>query len=186
MPLVLILAAIPSNATHEYDLIAMLTVLGMGTPAFLIMIIKSWATNSANLYSASLSISAIMPNITRKVIAVAGGCAGVIFALMGISDHFMPLLQLVGVGIPPLAGIYVADFLVLGDREPEPRAFGWMAFFSWGMGIAIASMTLQGVFQLSGVPALDSITTSFLVQFALMRFVTGHGGLFSKGTHGTD
>lgn len=186
MPSVLVLAAIPSTATHQHDLIAILTILGMGVPAFVILVLKAWASNSGNLYSASLGLRTVFPGFGRSTIACVGGSVGVAFALFGISDHFLPLLMLLGITIPALAGIYVADFLTLGDRVPAAWRFRWRAFLSWAAGIAVATLTSRGVIHLSGVAALDSIATSFLVQAALMRAMAAPTDPSLKVSHGTE
>lgn len=186
MPSVLVLAAIPSTATHQHDLIAILTILGMGVPAFVILVLKAWASNSGNLYSASLGLRTVFPGFGRSTIACVGGSVGVAFALFGISDHFLPLLMLLGITIPALAGIYIADFLTLGDRVPATRRFHWRAFLSWAAGIAVATLTARGVIHLSGVAALDSIATSFLVQAALMRAMAIPNDPALKVSHGTE
>lgn len=186
MPSVLVLAAIPSTATHQHDLIAILTILGMGVPAFVILVLKAWASNSGNLYSASLGLRTVFPAFGRSTIACVGGSVGVAFALFGISDHFLPLLMLLGITIPALAGIYIADFLTLRDRMPATRRFHWRAFLSWAAGIAVATLTSRGVIHLSGVAALDSIATSFLVQAALMRAMAIPTDPALKVSHGTE
>lgn len=187
MPTVLMLAAIPSTATHQHDLIAILTILGLGIPAFVILVLKAWASNSGNLYSASLGLRTLFPKVGRSTIACAAGTVGIAFALLGISNYFLPLLMLLGITIPALAGIYVADFVILGDSvAPVARRFHWRAFLSWAAGITVATLTSRGIIHLSGVAALDSIVTSFLVQFALMRIAAGQSKLPLKVSHGTE
>lgn len=168
MPLVLALAAVPSTATHQRDLIEILTILGLGAPAFLILVLKAWASNAGNLYGASLGLSGVFPNVSRRVLAGCGGAAGTAFALFGITDYLLPILMLLGITIPALAGIYVADHLARPHQEDAPqRAVRPAAFISWVVGITVASLTSAGSFSLTHVPAIDAIASSFLLHYSI-------------------
>ena len=187
MPLVLALAAVPSTATHQHDLIAILTILGLGMPAFAILVLKAWASNAGNLYGASLGLRTVFPGVERRMLACAAGTVGVLFAMFGISDHFLPILMVLGITIPALAGIYVADFFARrGEHEGPMTRVRTTAFLSWFCGIAVASMTARGWLHLSSVAALDSITASFLIHFALTRAQTRRANNIPKVSHETN
>jgi cytosine permease len=167
MPFILILAAITSIVAGQHDIILILTTLGLGLPALLLLVFKAWATNSGNLYSASLGMATIFSRFSQSRIVIGGGIVGVVLAALGITTHLIPFFLILSITIPSIAGIYVADFFLLrGQRydleqlATEPL-ISWLAFAAWGTGIAVAAMTTHKIMTLTGMPAADSILTSF-------------------------
>lgn len=175
LPAVLLLAAIPSVATHERDLVVIMTSLGLGVPALVLLVFKAWATNSGNLYSGSLGFATILERLPQWGVVIAAGTIGIALAAFGISDHLRPYLMLLGITIPPVCGIYLADFFLLRKQtynlEDLPRLprISWVAFLAWGSAIAVGTLTARDILTLSGIPACDAIVTAFIVYLAGMR-----------------
>ncbi len=171
-PAVLLMAAIPAISTGESDLLLVILGLGMGLPAFLLIVFATWTTNTSNLYSTSLVLSSLIPGIAKWKLAVIGGCLGTIFALIGIMQHFIDFLLFLGFAIPPIAGVYVADFL-LGGRRYDLAALdkrppvSIAAAIGWLLASVTGYATTRGAFTLSGVPAIDAICTAFLIYTLL-------------------
>lgn len=169
LPAVLLLAAIPSVATHQKDIVIIMTSLGLGVPALVLLVFKAWATNSGNLYSGSLGFATILERFPHWGVVVSAGSLGIALAVFGISDYLRPYLLLLGITIPPVCGIYLADFFLLRQQKYEisqvsdlPR-IAWPAFIAWGSAILVGSLSARGVLSLSGIPACDSITTAFAI-----------------------
>ncbi len=180
MPIVIFLALIPSIATGQRDLIIIMTSLGLGIPALVLLVFKAWATNAGNLYSASLGAATFTGRLPQPVVVAIAGCIGVILAALGISNHFIPFLLLLGITIPPIAGVYITDFYLLRGRTYNvddlpslPAVCPW-AVTAWVCGIGIASLTSKGFFTLSSIPAIDSITTASVIYLALMWVLKRH------------
>lgn len=175
MPGILLIALIPSIVTGQRDLMIIMTSLGLGIPALVLLVFKAWATNAGNLYSASLSAASFFSRSAHALIVAAAGVVGVALAALGISDNFIPFLLVLGIMIPPIAGIYVTDFFFVRnsaydlDALPDlpPVFFG--AFGAWGCGIAAATLTSRGAISLSGIPACDSILVASLAYYAISR-----------------
>jgi cytosine permease len=167
LPLTLVLAAITSIATGQRELILILTTLGLGLPALLLLVFKAWATNSGNLYSASLAVATIFRKLSQPIIVMAAGAIGVVAAVLGISSHLIPFLLVLSITIPSIAGIYVADFFLVRAQHYDLEQLAtesnisYPAFAAWSLGIAVALATTHGVITLTGMPAADSILTSF-------------------------
>lgn len=177
IPAVLIMGAIPSVATGENDLFRIMMNLGLTVPALIILVFAAWTTNSGNLYSTTLGLTGIFSRTAKWKLCVAAGTIGTIFAISGISDNFIPLLVILGIALPPVAGIYVADFFLLRgqiydlddlDRRP---AYSIPAFTVWAVATAIAFATSRGVLTITGIPALDSVGIAFGLYVLLMRIV---------------
>tara|TARA_R110000850_G_scaffold2230_1_gene10990 strand:- start:142 stop:1410 length:1269 start_codon:yes stop_codon:yes gene_type:complete len=164
MPGILMLAMIPSIVTHEHDLTIIMTTLGLGIPALVLLVFKAWATNSGNLYFASLSTANFLAYRNLKAIIVAAGIGGVLFAMSGLTDMLIEFLVMLGVSIPPIAGIYIADFMVSGGKKDDytgavPK-INFAAFACWALGIGIAVAARMDFFTLSGISAIDSMLTA--------------------------
>lgn len=177
MPVVLLLAMIPSIVTHQRDLMVIMTTLGLGVPALTLLIVKAWATNAGNLYSASLSAANLLSNRHQKWIIVAAGIIGIAFAAAGISDEFIPFLVALGISIPPIAGIYVADFLWVRTAEPDTSQLNSLplinygAFACWAFGIAISLIARQGTLTLTGTATCDSMLIAAASYLLLRRVI---------------
>lgn len=178
VPVVLTLSAVISLAAGSQDLITILMTLGLGVPALLLLIFKAWTTNAGNLYSASLSFSTVMKNVSRTLIVAGAGVIGILLAVLGITDALIPFLLLLSITIPPIAGIYVADFFLIRgqrydlDRLGDEPALSIPAFAAWGSGVGVASLSSHDVLRLTAIPAGDAILVSFLLYLLFARFLT--------------
>jgi cytosine permease len=172
-PIVLMLAAIPSVVTHEPDLVTIMVLMGLGFPAFILLVFAAWTTNTSNLYSASLGLANLLRRCSFPLLASGAGAVGIALALFGVTSHLMPYLVILSITIPPIAGVYIADFyFVRGQRYDQEAleslpALAWPAFLAWGLAVGIALATAGNLFRLTGVPACDSILIAFLSYTAL-------------------
>ena len=113
------------------------------------LILSTWTVNAANLYSASLSMTATFPAVPQWVFVCVGGAAGMMFALMGIIDSFVPFLLFLGIIIPPIAAIYVIDgFITFRDADSAASiadlpAIRWPAVGVWIGSILIALLAAR-------------------------------------------
>lgn len=177
MPFIVILAAISSIVVGKSDIILILTTLGLGLPALLLLVFKAWATNSGNLYSASLGLATIFRHLSQPLVVIGAGTVGVILAALGITTHLIPFLLILSITIPSIAGIYVADFFLLRgrrydlDRLASEPAISYPAFAAWVVGVAVAEATSHRLISLTGMPAADSILTSFGLYLLLAKYV---------------
>ncbi len=175
-PLVMTAAAIPSLATGQSDYLLILTGLGLGVSAFLVLVFATWTTNISNLYSASLLLATMFKSTAKWKLTLYAGILGTVFGTLGIMDYFISYLIILGIAVPPIAGIYVTDYFALRRRDYSLEAlqtaarFGWTAFISWGMGFAVALATFNEIIRLTGIPACDSALVSSLVYFGMESF----------------
>ncbi|WP_343521257.1 cytosine permease [Sphingomonas sp.] len=174
-PLLLVAAALPALATGETDIMKLVTMLGFGLPVLLILILSIWTINAANLYSASLSMSATFPKVREWVFICLGGAVGGSFAVMGIIDSFVPFLLFLAILIPPIAAIYVIDTLVtFRDRDAAQtlEALAWIrwpAVLTWIGSIAIALLLERHGLTLTTVPMIDATILATAGYLGVMR-----------------
>ncbi|TQV67249.1 cytosine permease [Exilibacterium tricleocarpae] len=173
--LILVMAGIPILVTGEKDLMRTLYEFGLGTPALIIMIFATWTTNTSNLYSASLSIAQALPFARDWVITVTAGVAGTVLALSGVMVHFVDFLLLLGITVPPIAGIYMVDFFVLRRGRYQLQAldgapaFNIPAFIAWALAVAVAALSSKQVLVITTIPACDAIVCAALCYLVSMR-----------------
>lgn len=175
-PLLLVAAALPALATGETDIMKLVVTAGFGLPVLLILILSIWTINAANLYSASLSMSATFPRVREWVFICIGGAVGGSFAVMGIIDSFVPFLLFLGILIPPIAAIYVIDTLITfrgrdaGETIASLPPVRWPAILTWIGSIATALTMERLGLTLTTVPMIDATilaTAAYLVVIRL-------------------
>jgi cytosine permease len=162
LTLMMLVSAIPALAMGETDIMRMIVDFGFGAPALAMLVLSIWTLNAANLYSASLSLSATFPAIRPWFFTIVGGVAGGALALAGIISAFVPFLLLLGMIIPPIAAIYVIDGLTIFRRADAAESIRnlppvrWPAVAVWIGSVAVALLADRGVVTLTTVPALDA------------------------------
>lgn len=159
-PLLTMAAAIPVLGTGEIDIMKLIIGFGLGVPALLVLILSTWTINSANLYSASLSLTATFPRVAQWKFTIVAGVLGALLAVGGILDSFVSFLLLLGAIIPPIAAVYVIDAL-RGNSTQAP--VHWPAVITWAVSAGIALLANAGYFTLTTVPALDATLAASLI-----------------------
>jgi cytosine permease len=100
------------------DLPGAMQAVGMGLPAFLVLIVAQWATNKGNLYSGVLCFVAAT-RVNQRYATIALGLLGMLVALAGFQNHFVPLLTFLGNFMPPIAAAMIVHVLLLpSDHAP--------------------------------------------------------------------
>lgn len=185
-PLLLMTSAIPSLATGLRDIMAILDSLNLGAMALGIVIFTTWTSNNGNLYGASLSLATIFKQFRYWQLVIISGVLGTIFAISGLMEHFIPFLHLLGICLPPVAGIYIVHFFFISSREydeallQDSPAVSVEAMLAWLLACILGYCTLQDYLTITTVPALDTLLMSGffffiskksgLVDFLLKRF----------------
>lgn len=133
-----------------------------GSWALLMLIFAQWTTNDNNLYFSSLATIVAFPRFKKKYVVLVFGILATIVGALGIANYFTTWLSLLGVGIPPVAGILILDFFFIKKRNYKfgkdanhgfcsvPAVISWIVgcivgyTVSWGVA-AINSMVVAGV-----------------------------------------
>ena len=154
------------------DIVTLMSTLAGGIGAT-IAVVSTVKLNNLNLYSSSLGFSTLVHAlrlkrggaIDRVRLTWWVGIASTGLSTLGILDHFIGFLVLLGVAIPPIAGIMMVDYYMLRRDRAElrrARATGGLpaaserlnpvALAAWMLACASA-LLLPGV----GVPALNAL-----------------------------
>lgn len=171
-PLVLNLSGIPSIVTGAADLVEIMKLLGMGLPCLLIILLSAWVTNAYNLYAASLVLVTVAPKRPRWGLALAAGVIGTLLGVLGVGDKMVPFLIVLSVAVPPIAGVYLANFY-LGAGKLTEATPGWRveALGAWGLATGIAAWMQAQQMSVTTIPALDSLLLSIVAYAVLRRLV---------------
>jgi len=174
-PLVHIAAAGPALIFQELDPLTLMLSLGLGSLAFLFLIVASVTTNAVNLYGSGLSLASVFPRIPEWMFVVVAGIFGTAFAVLEISEVFLNFLIWQSIIFSSVLGIYVVDFFLIrrGDYGLEHLETGpsvsWSAFAAWAAGAATAAATYMGVLSLTTMSNLDGIIVSAVIYLVLAR-----------------
>jgi cytosine permease len=91
---------------------------GLGILGFLAIAFAQWTTNDSNLYSSVLAFNNII-RVTRWKLAVVVGILASALAALGILQRLEQFLSLLSIAIGPIGGIIVADYYLVGRRNPQ-------------------------------------------------------------------
>ena len=153
--------------TGTGDLPAAMIQLGLGIPALIVLIAAQWTTNDNNLYSSSLAFSNVVKVKKSKIVLVCGIIA-TIAGVFGLADYFVNWLTILGVGVPPVAGIIIADYFVINkskysfDKDTEYGDISRPAFIAW----IIASII--GFSVKWGIQCISSLVAGFVLYLVLV------------------
>ena len=169
-PLVLIFTSIPAIITQQSDLILVMVGLGIGVPAFLLLLLSSWSSNVLCLYSSSLSVNTVVPKLSLTHITILIGVLGTVIAFVDVQKYFVDFLILLGVTIPPIGAIYCLNFLFNKDKFTTAKIienYHFSAIFSWLTGGVLGFLSYHNYISITGVPTLDSIFISLALYFII-------------------
>lgn len=177
-----LLAVLLANAMGTENVVDIM----MGTSGVIGVIIVVASTvklNDINLYSSSLGLATAINALFNKVISrnalVWGlGIVGTFLSVIGIINYFTDFLSLLGVFIPPVAGIMVVDYFILRRSRgilDETRAEGvlprrvenWnpIALICWLAGFAVGYGTSAIGW---GIPGLNSLVFAGILYWVVM------------------
>jgi cytosine permease len=134
--------AIASAETAGGDFSPILT--GPGNPilnAFVVVfvVVNLGSVCTHCLYNGALGWSHLLRSRMRLLTLVLG-LIGVVIALLGAWSYFVNWLAFLGVIVPPLGAVLIADQILLAKRLPgrTERKFRLTAFLAWAIGAAAA------------------------------------------------
>lgn len=142
---------ITTRGTGAESLPYAMLALGLGFPALLVLIGAQWTTNDNNLYTASLGFCNCFKKLTKKQLTVIVGLIGTFLGAIGAINYFVPWLNVLGVALPPMAGVIVADYFILNkqhyplDRGDKYCNWNIVAFVSWAIACVVGFAVKWGI-----------------------------------------
>lgn len=165
--LLVICGAISSIAVGDSDLTSVLLTLGLVIPSVILMTTNIFTTNASNIYSTSLNLSNAFHLDRRILISIIL----VISALLTLTrpyqiDSLFTFLNLLGVIVPPLAGIILADFYIVHKGHYEAldsaKLKDWTLapWLTWAIAYGVVYLLERAAF---GLPALNGIIIAVIL-----------------------
>ncbi len=166
---------ITTRGTGAESLPHAMLALGMGFPALLVLIGAQWTTNDNNLYTSSLGFCNIITKLTKKQLVLIIGIVATILGAAGAINYFVNWLVILGIGLPPMAGIIAADYLII-HKQHYPLDCGdkycnWniVAFVSWAIACIVGYCVSWGV------ASINSLVVGFVVYLIGMKLLGDKG-----------
>jgi purine-cytosine permease-like protein len=174
-PLLYWIGATPSALSGKGSLLAAMTAFGAVLPAALLLIFACITGNAGNMFQGTLVVSTLFSQFPKWQITLVLGVLATIVGSMDIMNVFIPFLLFLGIATPPVAGIYVADFLLYRrqgyheavlQQEPAIKA---LTFVAWALASLVGFATANGIFTLTTIPSVDSILVACVGYAVLSR-----------------
>lgn len=139
----------------------------MGTWSLLVLIFAQWTTNHNNLYSSSLAICALFPKLNKKKVVIVIGLIAVAVGASGVVNHFVAFLGILGVLVPPVGGIIIADYFICHKSTYQFGAGTRYGFLSIPAAVAWIVACVVGFLVHVGVACINSMVTAFVIYLVL-------------------
>lgn len=176
-PLVLICGTLMAQVTGTWDIVDIMLRLGWGVLALFLLMFAQWTSNDNNLYGASLALAVIFRGLRKWQLTLIAGLVGIVLALAGIYDNFIMFLSVLGILIPPMAGVIVADYFFTRkyryatSAEHHVRSIRIYPMVAWAVGSLVSMVSTYTAFTLTTVSAVDGLLVAGVLQYLLGRFV---------------
>ncbi|WP_342462648.1 cytosine permease [Arsenophonus apicola] len=171
-----------ANKLNTADIVSIITH-NAGIIGFLSIILSVVKVNDVNLYSSTLGLANSLEIFTGKKwnyfkLTIFVGLAGTTLSMIGILNHFVGFLSMLGVIFPPIAGVMLVDYYILKTSRKildETREKGLLPDEStiphvgWPAIIASILGACGGLIFNFGIPAINSILISGILYWLLIK-----------------
>ncbi len=155
-----------------------------GVLGVIIVVASTVKLNDINLYSSGLGIATMINalfnvKVNRAAMIWGLGIVGTVLSMVGVINYFQDFLTLLGVAIPPVAGIMVIDYYLLRRNRAaleETRESGtlpkrvekWnpITIVVWILAFIVGEVS--SIYSI-GIPGLNSLVFAGVVYFIAMK-----------------
>lgn len=170
-----IFGMIPVLVWGEIQPMSYMVIMGFSGIALAVLVFATWTTNTVNLYSTALAARASVPTGNYRSVVVVSGIAGTVAALVGIAEHLIDFLITLGLLVPPIAGVYLCNFFLLGrtdfsaerlENRPAIRINAIVAGIGSGL---LATWMYYSELSITSIGSIDSLMISIIVYLTLEK-----------------
>lgn len=179
-PTVMAVGSLMALQTGTSDIVDILLRLGWGVIALLLLMLAQWTSNDNNLYSAALGFVVVFRRWKKWQLTGIAGAIGIVLALLGIYDNFTTFLTVLGIFIPPMAGVIAIDYYVTrkieyrGGFERNLVPVRIYSLLAWAVGSGVSALTSYTDVTLTTISAVDGMLVAAILQFLFGRYVEKH------------
>ncbi len=170
--LVILLGAFMTIITGKFDITEVLTALGLPAFGLIALILATWTTNVTNAYSGGIAFANLLGGgeKTRSIMTGAAGLFGTILASFGIMNNFTDFLGILTAFIPPVAGVIMASYWIVGKGKKEnfkiDKDFNINGIIAFAVGSVVAYWTgEEGIL----IGPINGIVVSMVLYIALNK-----------------
>lgn len=184
-----LIAVLLAHATGTENVVDLMMATS-GVVGVIIVVASTVKLNDINLYSSGLGLMTLInalfnKKVNRNTLIWVLGIVGTFLSVIGIINYFTNFLVLLGVAIPPVAGIMVIDYFVLrrnralldesrekGELPARVEKWNPVAIICWIAGFAVGEITsIIGL----GIPGLNSLVLAGVLYWIVMKaLATSH------------
>ncbi|GLY02705.1 cytosine permease [Actinoplanes sp. NBRC 101535] len=162
-----VIATVSAMKVGNSNFVVVMQGLGLLAPAAVLLFLALWNTADNNIYSASLAFTSasnlVKLKISKPVWTVVAVVIAVAIAFLGVAGQFGRFLTVIGVVVPPFAGLLIAHFWILERRVEnvlkDLPAVRWEAVVCW---IAAALLAYYTDFLLAN--AIEGLVAGFVLH----------------------
>jgi cytosine permease len=162
LPLILftmISGNIMGSFTTSPNPVLALIVIGLPVLANLLLLMGSCAAASS-LYPPSLALANLL-RVERRFATLPAAAAGLVLANIGIVEQLNYFLRAIGILLPPLMGMSLAEYYFISRHRLEGRAGTvWSGVLSWAIGACVGLIPLW-------IPPINALLSSLIAYWAL-------------------
>src|SRR5699024_49171 len=170
----LIMALLLSKVMDNDNLTYIFLALGLGIPSFFVLTLAQWTTNTNNLYGSGLGLSVLFQSISKGWLTFFAGLFATALAYFGIFNHFESFLNFIAILVPPIGGVYLADYFFLNKQDfsfekidtSNLRIYSLVAWLLASFVSFLSTPTPAGIglFNLTTIPAMDGFIVAIILQ----------------------
>ncbi len=144
---IILLGALMSMTTGKYDISEVLSDLGIPVIGLIALILATWTTNVTNAYSGGIAVSDLFgaSEKGRGLMTAIAGIIGTLLAAFGFMNYFTNFLSILTALIPPVAGVVIASYWILGKGKRKnliiDRDFNISGIIAFAIGAICAYVT---------------------------------------------
>lgn len=155
------------------DLIKAMATQGILAGGIVLLILNVWTTQDNTIYNFSMAGTNFFRTTKRHAFVLGGATLALVLALSGGADQIIPFLLFLGVVIPPVGGIIMADFWIR-HRGQFPSLDSHLPAFNWAGIISYVVAALTAYFTGNaglGVGPINGIVTAAVLYAVLTRVI---------------
>ncbi|MGY1649836.1 cytosine permease [Geodermatophilus sp. SYSU D01119] len=169
--LMVFFGAVGALTFGEGDFVLVLYQLGLVGWGLVLLFGNLWKSNADTAYAFGVAGAELFDRPRKAPFVVGGSVIATALALVGVEDHLVDYLVLLGTFIPPLGGVVIGDFLARWRRGiPEghvPPALRWPNLAAYAVAAFLAWLSGElGI----GIPPVIGIVVAVALSMALARF----------------
>ncbi|WP_008310186.1 cytosine permease [Leptolyngbya sp. PCC 6406] len=157
----------------EPDIVKVMAQQGLLVWGLILFFLNIWTTQDNAIYSFSIAGANMFRTHKRTLFVLGGATFALILALGGIYELLVNYLILLGIFIPPIGGVIMADFWVARRgqfpdlAEPQP-AFNWAGVIAYVVASAIAYWSNTTSF---GIVPVNGIVSALVIYAILSKLI---------------